>query len=340
MHRRNRLALIAVTTSTAVIVPVTSAAAGAVPGSSSRTGSLDPGSRATTIAGPGAAAWSAAAGPGAAAVVGGAGLRSAAPGGDVTNVAHRGASADAPENTLAAFRLAVSQRADVFELDVQESKDHKLVIMHDTTLGRTTNAEQLYPGRAPWKVADFTLAEIRKLDAGSWFGKKYKGERVPTLDQTLSAMRGRGLGLLLEIKSPNLYPGIEKRVGAALERSPSWLRDDPAERRLAVQSFDWESMRRFHSVLPKVPIGLLGTPKAEDLPELASYADQINPTYRDLTASYVKKVHASRMDLLTWTVDDSGDMKKAVQLGVDGVITNKPAVLHRVLTETATRSAA
>ncbi|MFI0366496.1 glycerophosphodiester phosphodiesterase [Actinomadura sp. 1N219] len=323
MHRRNRLALIAVTASTAIIVPVMPAAADTGPGSSSRSGAPEPHPRAGTAHGAaphGAAAYAA----------------------DVTNVAHRGASAYAPENTIAAFTLAVSQRADVFELDVQESKDHKLVIMHDTTLARTTNVEQLYPGRGPWKVSDFTLAEIRKLDAGSWFGTKYKGERVPTLDQTLSVMRDRGLGLLVEIKSPNLYPGIEKRVAAALERSPSWLRPDPAERRLAVQSFDWESMRRFHSVLPNVPIGLLGTPKAEELPELASYADQINPTYRDLSASYVKQVHASRMDLLTWTVDDSGDMKKAVQLGVDGVITNKPDVLHRVLTETTapTRSAA
>ncbi|TMQ89162.1 glycerophosphodiester phosphodiesterase [Actinomadura soli] len=318
MHRRNRLALIAVTASTAIIAPVLPAAADTGPGSSSRSGAPEPHPRAGTAHG--AAAYAA----------------------DVTNVAHRGASAYAPENTLAAFKLAVSQRADVFELDVQESKDHKLVIMHDTTLARTTNVEALYPGRSPWKVSDFTLAEIRKLDAGSWFGRKYKGERVPTLDQTLSVMRGRGLGLLVEIKSPNLYPGIEKRVATALKNSPSWLKPDPAERRLAVQSFDWESMRRFHSVLPNVPIGLLGTPKVEDLPALASYADQINPTYRDLTASYVKQVHASRMDVLTWTVDDSGDMRKAVQLGVDGVITNKPDVLRRVLSETTApnRSAA
>ncbi|MFI0406106.1 glycerophosphodiester phosphodiesterase [Actinomadura sp. 3N508] len=316
MHRRNRLALVAVTASTAIIVPVLPAAAGAGPGSAARSGVPEPHPRAGTAHGIAAA--------------------------DVTNVAHRGASAYAPENTLAAFRLAVKQRADVFELDVQESKDHKLVIMHDTTLARTTNVEQLYPGRGPWKVSDFTLAEIQKLDAGSWFGAKYKGERVPTLDQTLSAMRDRGLGLLVEIKSPNLYPGIEKRVATALRNSPSWLKPDPAERRLAVQSFDWESMRRFHSVLPNVPIGLLGTPKAGDLPELATYADQINPPFRDLTASYVKQVHASRMDVLTWTVDDSGDMRKAVQLGVDGVITNKPDVLRRVLTETAAsnRSAA
>jgi glycerophosphoryl diester phosphodiesterase len=259
---------------------------------------------------------------------------------EITNVAHRGASAYAPENTIAAFRLAASQRADVFETDVQETKDHALVLIHDTTLARTTNVEKVYPKRAPWKVSDFTLAEIRRLDAGSWFGTKYKGERIPTLDQALSDMRGRGIGLLLEIKSPELYPGIEKRVAAALRRSPSWLRRDPEERRLAVQSFDWASVRRFHSALPDVPVGLLGTPKTAELPELASYADQINPTYRDVTASYVGKVHAARMDLLTWTVDDAGDMKDAARLGVDGIITNKPDVLRRVLDDALARSAA
>ncbi|XRQ10285.1 glycerophosphodiester phosphodiesterase [Actinomadura welshii] len=306
MNRRTRLALVAVTASTAVIVPAVPAAADPAPN--------HPEPRPL--------------------------VHAAAPAGKITNVAHRGASAYAPENTIAAVKLAKAQRADMFEIDVQESKDHKLVLMHDTTLARTTNVEEVYPDRAPWKVSDFTLAEIRKLDAGSWFGKKYKGERVPTLAQVLRTMRGEGLGLLLEVKSPALYPGIEKRIAAALKRSPSWLRRDPAERRLVVQSFDWESVRRFHTVMPDVPVGLIGTPEAEDLPELASFADQINPTYGDLTASFVKKVHAARMDVLTWTLDDSGQMRKAVELGVDGIITNKPDVLSRVLREGGARTAA
>ncbi|QKW40159.1 glycerophosphodiester phosphodiesterase [Actinomadura sp. NAK00032] len=249
----------------------------------------------------------------------------------ILDVAHRGASAAAPENTLAAFTLAKAQNADMFELDVQETKDHKLVIMHDTTLARTTNAEQVYPDRKPWKVADFTLAEIERLDAGSWFAKRYAGERVPTLPRVLTAMRGQGLGLLLEIKSPDLYPGIEKRIAAALRRSPSWLRYDPSERRLVVQSFDWGSVRKFHAVLPKVPTGLIGSPKTAELPKLAKYADQINPTFNGLTKAYVKKVHASRMNVLTWTINDGGDMRKAIELGVDGIITNKPDVLRHVL---------
>ncbi|GGT02084.1 hydrolase [Planobispora rosea] len=254
----------------------------------------------------------------------------AAPG-RIANVAHRGASAYAPENTIAAFRLAREQRADLFELDVQETRDHRLVLMHDTTLARTTNAETVFPGRAPWRVADFTLAEIRRLDAGSWFAPEFAGEPVPTLGESLRAMRDSGLGLLLEIKAPSLYPGIERRVAAELRLHPSWLRAGPDGRRLIVQSFDFSSMRRFHRLLPDVPIGLLGTPPAAHLPGLAEFADQINPTHTDLTAGYVRRVHALGMEVFTWTMDDAPAMRRAAGLGVDGIITNRPDVLNEVL---------
>jgi glycerophosphoryl diester phosphodiesterase len=316
MHRRNRLALLAVLATAAVAVPAAPADArpGPDPTLSLLPGAPEPRPRTAPA-------------------------RAPDPDAGVLDVAHRGASAYAPENTLAAFRLAQPKKADMFELDVQETRDHQLVIMHDATLARTTNAEEVYPGRKPWKVADFTLAEIGRLDAGGWFAKKYAGERVPTLGQVLAGMRGRGLGLLLEIKNPGLYPGIERRIAAELRRFPSWLRYDPRERRLVVQSFDWESVRRFHAVLPKVPTGLLGTPKAADLPKLAKYADQVNPAFGGLTESYVDEVHDAGMDLLTWTIDAPGDMERAIDLDVDGIITNRPDVLHRVVDDSAERAA-
>ncbi|MEV0619173.1 glycerophosphodiester phosphodiesterase family protein [Nonomuraea sp. NPDC050404] len=245
----------------------------------------------------------------------------------VINVAHRGASAYAPENTIAAFELAVSQGADMFELDVQETKDHKLVLMHDTTLTRTTNVEQVFPGLSPWNVGDLTLAQIRKLDAGSWLSDKYDDERVPTLGEALRAMSGAGMGVLVEVKAPHLYSGIERRIAAELRRNPSWLSPD----RLVVQSFDWDSMRRFDRLLPSVPIGLLGTPSTGELRELSRFADQINPPYGTLTASYVRRVHALDMEVLTWTVDDADVMRRMLTYRVDGIITNKPDVLDDVL---------
>jgi hypothetical protein len=101
----------------------------------------------------------------------------AASGSEVIDVAHRGASAYVPENTVAAFKLARAQHARMFELDVQETKDHQLILMHDTSLARTTNVEDVYPHRSPWRVRDFTLAQIKKLDAGSWFSPRYSGVR-------------------------------------------------------------------------------------------------------------------------------------------------------------------
>ncbi len=239
-------------------------------------------------------------------------------------VAHRGASAYAPENTVAAFELARDRGADMFELDVQETKDHHLVLMHDTTLGRTTDVEEVFPGRAPWRIGEFTLAEIRRLDAGSWFSRKYAGEAVPTLGEALRAMRDSGLGLLLEIKEPRLYPGIEARVAEEIGRDPAW------RGRIVVQSFDWNSMRRFHGLMPGVPIGLLGTPRIAELPGLARFADQINPPCADVTAEYVRRVHRLRMKVLAWTVDDPAAVRRLIGAGVDGVITNKPDVVREL----------
>ncbi|MEQ4719997.1 glycerophosphodiester phosphodiesterase family protein [Nonomuraea sp. B19D2] len=244
-----------------------------------------------------------------------------------TNVAHRGASAYAPENTIAAFELADKQRADMFELDVQETKDHQLVLMHDTTLTRTTDAERVFPDLAPWRVGDLTLDQIRQLDAGSWFSGKYEDEKVPTLGETLREMSGSGMGVLLEIKKPELYPGIEARVAAELRRHSGWL----APGRLVVQSFSWQSMRTFHRLLPDVPIGLLGTPSTAELPGLAKFADQINPPYTSLTSSYVRRVHALGMQVLAWTVDDPDSMRRMLAYKVDGIITNRPDVLDDLL---------
>ncbi|MEU8396108.1 glycerophosphodiester phosphodiesterase family protein [Nonomuraea sp. NPDC048892] len=245
-----------------------------------------------------------------------------------TIVAHRGASAYAPENTIAAFELAATMDADMFELDVQETKDHQLVLMHDTTLTRTTDAERVFPGLSPWNVGDLTLAQIRRLDAGSWLSGEYDGERVPTLAEALRAMSGSGLALLLEVKSPGLYPGIEARIADELRRSPWWL--EPG--RLVVQSFDWDSMRTFDRLLPGTPIGLLGTPSTGQLPALARFADHINPPYTTLTAAYVRRVHSLGMDVLTWTVDSPATMRLMLSHGVDGIITNRPDVLHDLIT--------
>lgn len=257
----------------------------------------------------------------------------------VATVAHRGSSATAPENTLAAFRLGIAQGSDLIESDVQRSKDGALVLMHDTTLARTTDVEQVFPSRAPWRVADFTLAEIKQLDAGSWKSPDFAGERVPTLAEMINVVRRSRSGILMEIKAPHLYPGIEAEVAAEFDRHPGYVTSATASGRLVVQSFDWQSMRRYKTLQPDVPVGLLGTPAKAQLPELAQWADQVNPYFRSFDADYVARAHELGLDVLAWTVDAEGDMHAVLDRGVDGVITNRPDVLQSVLRDRHSRAA-
>ncbi|HZJ39575.1 MAG TPA: glycerophosphodiester phosphodiesterase family protein, partial [Demequina sp.] len=195
----------------------------------------------------------------------------------VVNAAHRGASAYFPENTLLSFREGIALGGDFAELDVQRSKDGELVVIHDTGLARTTNVEELFPDRAPWKVSDFTYSEMRGLDAGSWKDPKFAGEQIPTLAESIQTIRNGRAGMLLEIKAPDLYPGIEGDVAAEMNTFPGYIRSAVSAGRLIVQSFSVDSMKAFKELEPSVPVGLLGTPTIAQLPEVATWADQINP---------------------------------------------------------------
>lgn len=246
--------------------------------------------------------------------------------------AHRGASGYAPENTLAAFAIGIEQDAHWIESDVQMTKDGELVLMHDTTLCRTTDVRRRFPRRRPWRVADLTLAEIKSLDAGSWFGEEFAGEPVPTLEEMIDLVAPRGTGLILELKAPDLYPGIEQRVAATFADRPDYVESAVATGRLTVQSFDWESMAAYKALQPQVPVGLLGRPSLARLGQL-TWAQQINPGYRTFDAGYVDAVHAHGMQVHTWTVNTASAMRSVLRRGVDGVITNHPDVLDDVLVD-------
>lgn len=246
-------------------------------------------------------------------------------------IAHRGASAEAPENTLAAVRRAVALGADAIELDVQRSRDGALIVMHDATLERTSNVRQVFPERAPWRVADFTLDELRRLDAGSWKSGRHVGERVPTLLEILEAVGESCTSLQLELKKPQLYPGIVMDLVSTLARVPGVLDQGPAVPRVVVQSFDFATMKELKTRSPRLQVGLLGAPKVVNLPALATWADQVNPQHRSVNRFYIDEVHRQGMDCLVWTVDAPGAMRRAARLGVDGVITNRPDRLVAVL---------
>ncbi|GCB50320.1 glycerophosphodiester phosphodiesterase family protein [Streptomyces sp. NL15-2K] len=255
-----------------------------------------------------------------------------------TVIAHRGASAYAPENTLAAIDKAAELGIDWVENDVQRTKDGELVVLHDDNLQRTTDVEEVFPDRAPWKVRDFTAAEIARLDAGSWFGPAYADARVPTLEQYVRRVEHHHQKLLLEIKNPELYPGIERETLKLLSNE-GWLDRRHLAGRLIVQSFNADTVRSVHELKPSVKTGFLGTPPVADLPTYATFTDQINPSYGSLSKEYVSAVHAFTgphgrpLEVFTWTVNTADTARLVAGYGVDGIITNAPDVVRDALPE-------
>ena len=206
--------------------------------------------------------WAAGAQPARAAVAGGKAL-----------VAHRGASAYAPEHTLAAYTLALEQGADYVEQDLAVTKDGVLVCIHDLTLERTTDVEAVFPtrfsedtsGPTPvkrWLVHDFTLAEIRQLDAGSWFATTFAGAKIPTFQEAIDLLQGKA-GMYPELKDPAFYRerGVKPEELLAALMKKNNLIDDP-KTPVIIQSFDADTVKALAKTLPQVPRVFLVAPDA------------------------------------------------------------------------------
>ncbi|GGX95033.1 glycerophosphodiester phosphodiesterase [Streptomyces hiroshimensis] len=264
--------------------------------------------------------------------------RAAAHAGVPLAIGHRGVPVQAPENTLASIDRAADLGITWVENDVQRTKDGALIVMHDTTLERTTDVKRRFPRRAPWKIADFTLAEIQKLDAGSWYDRRFAGERVPTLRRYLQRVDHNRQKLLLEVKAPELYPGIERQLASELQRA-GWLNARHVRSALVVQSFSAPSLKAFHRVRPDVKTGFLGAPKPSELRSYAAFADQINPPHRSVTSAWVRAVHALRgphgrhLEVSAWTVDNGDRAVELARMGVDGIISNAPHEIEDALDE-------
>jgi glycerophosphoryl diester phosphodiesterase len=242
-------------------------------------------------------------------------------------IAHRGASAYAPHDTVAAAEEAVARGAEALEVDVRQTRDGHLVALFAPTLAPTTDVEQVYPGRAPWRVESFTLAEIRRLDAGSWFAPRFRGERVPTLDQIVSAVEGSDVRVVVEVKTPGRYPGIAERVVREIRRDSA--------RYLEIECFEAGFLRRLASRNLPVDLGLTGTPTASRLPGVASFADAVNPQASSIDAEYVDRAHRAGLEVKVWSLNTVDSMRRALDLGVDGIYTHRPDVLNGILDEKA-----
>jgi glycerophosphoryl diester phosphodiesterase len=235
-------------------------------------------------------------------------------------IAHRGASKTAPENTLPAFAAALAAGADLVELDYHHSADGVPVVIHDADLDHTTNAIAAW-GREKIKVADTPLAELRKLDAGSWFDPKFAGTRLPTLAESLDAIQAGSLTL------------IERKAG-----DPATCVALLAQKKLSgavvVQAFDWDFLARCHHLAPDLVLGALGEKELtpERLDEIAATgAKVVGWRDKDTTAASIAAIHARGWKAWVWTVDDPQRARELVQAGIDAIITNRPAEIRQAL---------
>ena len=234
--------------------------------------------------------------------------------------AHRGASKEAPANTLPAFFRAREVGADGAELDVHLSKDGELVVIHDFQVDGTTDGRGL--------VRDKTLAELRELDAGGWFDPAFAGERIPTLQEVIDTV-GRHLLLNIELKVRGQKDdGLAAAVVRAVEANS--LVD-----RVVLSSFSRLAIRRVRQLNARIPIGYLYSfdPLLTHRPWPQSLVrpDAVHPWHKLIDERYVRWAREQGYRIHTWTVDSPGDMRRLIDMGVDIVITNYPDLLRAML---------
>jgi glycerophosphoryl diester phosphodiesterase len=271
-------------------------------------------------------------------------------------IAHRGASAYAPEHTMAAYRLALEQGADFVEQDLQISKDGVLVCLHDLTLERTTNVEELFPtrsvagpgGRRTWNVSDFTLQELKTLDAGSWFNAKFKGERIPTFQEAIDLVRGKA-GLYPETKGPEAYGSrgfdMEQLLLDALRKNTLETPGSNPKTPVIIQSFSAESLQKIRKAGSTLALTFLVSDLDPDrgpwltdegLKKVRQFADGLGPAKALLLAdpTLASRAHRAGLTLTPYTFRSAGQPAgKTVReemsdflyrIGVDAVFTDNP----------------
>ncbi len=225
-------------------------------------------------------------------------------------IAHRGASGHAPENTLAAFKRAVGLGATFIETDLQLTRDSRFVAMHDGTVNRTTNGQG--------KVHDMTMAELRRLDAGSWFGSEFAGERIPTLDEILEFSKKHDVVFYLELKPGGSWGGEHALVGA--------LRESGEIPRAVVISFDADILARLRQIEPTLMTGLLYDGQIEEplKKALEVGARQLAVRSDLVTPALLKDARKRDLQVVCWTVNHPAHIRMLMAAGVDGIMSDYP----------------
>ncbi len=226
-------------------------------------------------------------------------------------IGHRGASGHAPENTMASFKKALEYNVDIIELDVQLSKDGEVVVIHDPKVDRTTNGSGY--------VGDLSAEKIKSLDAGSWMGAGYAGERIPLLDEVLEWAKD-STRLAIEIKNaPIRYDGIEEKVVRAIQRHQ-------VEQSALVISFDHAAVRRVKALCPDISTGIIFAASPVDPVgmALAADADVILPHWTFVSSSLLSRAHEVGLTVCVWVANEHEEIAFAAGLDVDGIASNFP----------------
>ena len=247
-------------------------------------------------------------------------LRSARLDDKVKIIAHRGSSKAAPENTLAAVKCAIADGADWVEIDVQETADGAVVVFHDSDFMKLAGVDR--------KIWDVTLADLQGIDIGSRFAPEFQGERVPTLAAVLDECRGK-VGVVIELKYYGHTQQLENRV-AELVESHGMVRD------VVIMSLKIDAVRKMKSLRPQWTIGLLMSVAAGDLQD--SGADFLAVNAKFANRRFVSSSHRKGRDVFVWTINDAPTMSTMIGRGVDGLITDKPALAKSVLAQRAQMS--
>ena len=237
-------------------------------------------------------------------------------------MAHRGASKGAPENTMASFRQAIDDQADWIELDVQETADGVVVVMHDSDFMRLANNKR--------NVWDSTTAELADIDIGSWFDAKFQSERVVTLAQVLDECRDR-VGVIIELKYYGHDQQLEQRVAELVEARG--MTDQ-----VMAMSLKRSQVEQMKSLRPEWKVGLLMSVAAGDLKKLD--IDFVAVNARFATRHLIRKAHSNGQQVFVWTVNDAATMSAMISRGVDGLLTDRPALARSVLSQRAEMSVA
>ena len=242
--------------------------------------------------------------------------------GRVWVIGHRGAMGHCPENTFVSFERALELGADWIELDVHLTRDGALAVIHDETVDRTTDGHGL--------VNEHTLAELKKLDAGAWFGREYAGQRIPSLDEVLVWARERHTVVDIEIKNaPSFYEGIEEAVVESLDRSGM------AEQVIVI-SFDHRSVQRVKALDSRVVTGVLYAARPTDAGvglAAAAQADAVLPHWAYVTPEDVRVAHEAGLAVAPWATSDPEVLRSLITAGVDAIGTNHPDILRQVLSK-------